>query len=545
MLFHKLGYSPSTYHPALKTPPQKGGELLCRSSLPACRLWWSRSLLFFLVLNLLIPVTLFAQVNELPRSTPEAEGVPSKAVIALFDSLTALPKTDIHSVMVIRHGKVIGEIYPAPFAPEYSHTMFSCSKTFLGAAVGLAIEENRLRLTDRVATFFPVSLPDTISDNLTAIIVRDLLRMSSGITPDWNLRDIRPDWIRAYLSKPVKTPGRQFEYDSMSAYVLSAIVQKVTGMTLLDYLKLKLFTPMNITEVAWEVSPEGFNTGGWGIYLQSESLAKFALLLLNHGMWEGKQLLPASWVKEMTSKQMDSYDDEPYGYLLWLCEYPGSICIDGALGQYAMIIPDKDMVVVITECTLINGRNQRRLVWNRLLPEVGEKPLTEGKDYTLLQKKQTAYQLPLVQGKAGSLVAGKYAGKSISLVSNKYGWQSISLQFNRKEVVMTVTEKNGLTYNLLFGYKQWLKTAIHAYPPHSINPIDRFKGIEGPFYVAGSYGWHSPSILHLKAHYVNWMSALDITLQFDSFDSDEIFMKIEENFSSDDVTIKGKLQEHK
>ena len=493
---------------------------------------------FFCLLSVLYPLAATAQINELPRSTPEAEGVPSKAVIALFDSLTALPKTDIHSVVVLRHGKVIAETYPAPFAPEYRHTMYSCSKSFVGAAIGLAIADNRLRLTDRVGTFFPELLPDTVSDNLADMTVRDLLTMTSGITPDWTMRSLTPDWIRTYLARPVQTPGKKFQYDSICTYLLSAIVQKVTGMTLLDYLKLKLFTPMNITDVAWEVSPEGINTGGWGLHIQSESLAKFGLLLLNRGMWEGKQLLPASWVEQMMSKQMETGGDG-YGYQMWLCEYPGAVRADGALGQYVLIIPDKDMVVVITECTLIDGRTQRRLVWNRLLPQVTDEPLTPGKDYKLLQKKQSAYQLPLVQGKASSSVAGRYAGKSIALEPNKYGWQSLRLEFKPKEVTMTVTEKGGATYELPFGYKQWLKTAVDACPPYSVTAIDRFKGIEGPFRVAGSYAWQSPATLQLKAHYVNWVSALGITFEFDG---DKVLLTVAENFSSKESVIKGSVQ---
>ena len=499
----------------------------------------NRFSLVLLILCLLASLTVRAQINELPRSTPEAEGVPSKAIIALFDSLTTLPQTDIHSVMVLRHGKVIAETYPAPFAPEYRHTIFSCSKTFVGAAVGLAIADNRLRLTDRVGAFFPELLPDSVSDNLAAMTVRDLLTMTSGITTDWNMRNQTPDWTRTYLSKPVKTPGKKFEYDSICSYLLSAIVQKVTGMTLLDYLKQKLFTPMNITEVAWEISPEGVNTGGWGVYIQSESLAKFGLLLLNHGVWEGKQLLPASWVEQMTSKQMEA-GDEDYGYQMWQCEYPGAVRLDGALGQYVLIIPDKDMVVVITECTLINGNTQRRQVWNHLLPRVKDAPLTPGKDYKLLQKKQTAYQLPLVQGKVTSSVAPEYADKRIALEQNKYGWQSLSLQFKPKEVVMTVTDKEGATYDLLFGYKQWLKTSITAYPPYSITPVDAFKGIEGPFWVAGSYAWPSSATLQLKAHYVNWISALGITFRFEG---DHVALNVTENFTSGDgITIKGNLK---
>lgn len=495
--------------------------------------------LILLTFCLLVSSTICAQINDLQRSTPEAEGVSSKAIVTLFDSLTALPQTDIHSVMVLRHGKVIAEIYPAPFAPEYRHTMYSCSKTFVGAAVGLAIEDNRLRLTDRVGTFFPELLPDSVSANLADMTVHDLLTMTSGITPDWNMRNITTDWIRTYLAKPVKTPGKKFEYDSICTYLLSAIVQKVTGMTLLDYLKLKLFIPMNITDVAWEISPEGVNTGGWGLHIQSESLAKFGLLLLNGGKWEGKQLLPASWVKQMTTRQMEA-GDEDYGYQMWMCEYPGAVRLDGALGQYVLIIPDKDMVVVITECTLINGNNQRRLVWNRLLPQVQDKTLIPGKDYKLLQKKQNTYQLPLVQGKANSSIARKYAGKHIALEDNKYGWESLSLQFKQKEVVMTVTDKIGVAYDLLFGYKQWLKTSTETYPPYSVTALGALNGIEKSFWVAGSYAWSSATSLQLKAHYVNWISALGITFRFEG---DNVLLNVTENYTSGNgITIKASLQ---
>ncbi|OKZ10419.1 MAG: serine hydrolase [Bacteroides oleiciplenus] len=496
--------------------------------------------LFFLALSLLASATVSAQIRELERSTPEAEGVPSGAVIALMDSLMGLPKTDIHSVMVLRHGKVIAEAYPAPFAPEYRHTVFSCSKTFVSAAVGLAISENRLRLTDRVASFFPDQLPDSISANLADMTVRNLLNMTSGVTPDWNMRNVRTDWIKGYLGKQVKVPGEHFDYDSMSSYILSAIVQKVTGMKVLDYLRMKLFEPMHITDISWEVSPEGINTGGWGVYIQSESLAKFGQLLLNRGVWKGKQLLPAWWVDQMMAKQSDTGSfGYGYGYHMWLCEYPGAIRMDGALGQYVLIIPDKDMVVVITECTLIDGVTQRRLVWNHLLPAVVDsQPLILGKDYKRLQKKQSSYQLPVVRGKATSSLAGEYADKSIMLESNKFGWQSFNFRFKQKEVIMTVTETDGIKYDLAFGYKQWRKSSIEAYPPYSIEAKGHFNGIEGPFYVAGSYAWPFPSTLELKAHYVNWITALNLAFRFDG---EDVQLTVKENYSSEAKVIKGKV----
>lgn len=491
--------------------------------------------LLLLAFCLFVHVAIHAQINELQRSTPEVEGVASAAIGTLFDSLMALPQTDIHSVMVIRHGKVIGEIYPAPFAAQYRHTMYSCSKTFVGAAVGLAIADNHLRLTDRVCSFFPDMLPPSVSDNLADMTVRDLLTMTSGITPDWNMRSVCSDWIRTFLSKPVKTPGKVFGYDSINTYVLSAILQKVTGMTLLEYLKLKLFNPMHITDVAWEISPEGINTGGWGLYIQSESLAKFGLLLLNRGVWEDRQLLPAGWVEQMMNRRMEAgYED--YGYHLWLCEHPDAVCIDGALGQYVFIMPKEDMVVVITECSLINGRNQRRLVWEKLLPGIKATPLKSGKTYRQLQKKQSTYALPVVQGKSHSSVAAKYENKTFVLEPNKYDWANIRLQFNPSKTTLAITDRNGTSCKLPFGYKRWIKGAIEVYPPYSITPVGCFKGIEGLFWVAGSYAWQSTSALRLKVHYVNWMSALAIKLDFNGGD---ILLTIKENFSSDTIIIKG------
>ena len=166
----------------------------------------------FLILSLaLLAMSANAQINELPRSTPEEQGVPSKALIALFDSLHVMPGTDIHSVIVMRHGKVVGEMYPAPFAPEYQHTQYSSSKTLVSLAVGIAIDENRLRLTDRVATFFPEYLPDTISANLAAMTLEDLLTMRSGIKPDWSMRAKVTNWVETFLAKPVvNKPGEVF-----------------------------------------------------------------------------------------------------------------------------------------------------------------------------------------------------------------------------------------------------------------------------------------------------------------------------------------------
>ena len=496
---------------------------------------------WLLAIGLMASLSANAQTNELPRSTPEEQGVPSKALVALFDSLHALPLTDMHAVVVMRHGKVIGEMYPKPYAPEYRHTMYSCSKTFVGIAVGLAIEDNRLRLDDRVAAIFPELLPDSVSKDLADMTVRHLLTMASGVKPDWNMRSRGKEWIRTFLSKPVEAPGTKYAYDSMVSYMLAAVVQKVTGKKLTEYLQERVFTPMNVTEWAWEESPEGVNTGGWGVHIQPESLAKFGQLILNEGRWEGKQLVSAEWIREMCKKHRET-GREVYGYHIWHCGgHDGAVRADGALGQYVISVLDKDMVVVMTEATLGNGRDQRRLIWDVLLPHIQDESLPANKkDYQKLLKKQEGYKLAEVKGKASSAFASNWENKTIELSKNTFGWKSLKLNFGKKEVTMTVTETSGKTYELTFGYQQWMTTTFDAYPPYSITPVDRFKGLEGPYYASGSYAWISKEELQLKAHYVNWVSALEITFRLD--ENGEVKLKVQTNYIKKPYSISGKIK---
>ena len=496
---------------------------------------------WLLAIGLMASLSENAEINELPRSTPEEQGVPSKALVALFDSLHSLPLTDMHAVVVMRHGKVIGEMYPNPYAPEYRHTMYSCSKTFVGIAVGLAIEDNRLRLDDRIAAIFPELLPDSVSKDLADMTVRHLLTMASGVKPDWNMRSRGKEWIRTFLSKPVKEPGTQYAYDSMVSYMLAAVVQKVTGKKLTEYLQERVFTPMNVTEWAWEESPEGVNTGGWGVHIQPESLAKFGQLILNEGRWKGKQLVPAEWIREMCKKHRET-GREVYGYHIWHCGgHDGAVRADGALGQYVISVLDKDMVVVMTEATLGNGRDQRRLIWDVLLPHIQDEPLPANKkDYQKLLKKQEGYKLAEVKGKASSAFASNWENKTIELGKNTFGWKSLKLNFGKKEVTMTVTETNGKSYELPFGYQEWITTTFDSYPPYSITPIDRFKGLEGPYYASGSYAWISKEELQLKAHYVNWVSALEMTFRLD--ENGEVQLNVQTNYIKKPYSISGKIK---
>ena len=188
----------------------------------------------FLSAGLWIAIAALAMAQPLERSTPADEGVDAKAVAQFFDSLMHIPQTEIHHAMVVRHGKVIGELHPAPYRAQDAHTLYSESKTVAALAVGLCMDRHLLRLSDRLITFFPEQLPDSISPYLADITIRDLLTMQSGIKPDWNLRNHRTDWVRQLLRKEVTfAPGTTYQYDSMCTYLLSAIVQRTTGKTLI------------------------------------------------------------------------------------------------------------------------------------------------------------------------------------------------------------------------------------------------------------------------------------------------------------------------
>src|SRR5438270_8303851 len=236
------------------------------------------SALLLLVASASIAHTTFS----LPRSIPENEGVSSKGILAF---LNAIPNSnhELHSFMVLRHGKVVAEGWWNPYQSSLKHTMYSVSKSFTASAVGFAINEGKLSLDDKVISFFPGDIPDSVGDNLSQLRVQDLLTMSVGQQPD-PTADIgakNDNWVAAFIRTPiVSRPGSKFLYNSAATYMLSAIVQKVTGQSVYDYLQSRLFSPLGITGIDWEVSPQHINTGGWGLRLKTEDMAKFGQLFL-------------------------------------------------------------------------------------------------------------------------------------------------------------------------------------------------------------------------------------------------------------------------
>ena len=331
------------------------------------------------------------EIVNLPRTETSAEVI--NAVDSFIHATETRPVAPdsiaLHSIMILKHGQVVYEKWfeERGQSPETPHQMFSVSKTFTATAVGLAINEGKLNLTDPVIKFFPDKLPAEQSDNLKAMTVRDLLTMTCGhdVEPNGNRDSL--DWVEAFLAWPVvHKPGEYYLYNSIGTYMLSAIVQKVTGEKLIDYLDTRLFQPLHIDRPTWDESPQGINCGGWGLSLKTEDMAKMGQLFLQKGQWNGKQIVPAEWLKEMSSYQVPSapsgtrFEDlekaglnkdnnewvQGYGYQMWICRH-NAFRADGFAGQYIMVFPDRDAVLVLTTSSSLY-QPYMDIIWEYLLP---------------------------------------------------------------------------------------------------------------------------------------------------------------------------------
>lgn len=321
------------------------------------------------------------QAEPLPRSTPESQGVSSEVVLDFIQTVDRQVNS-MHSFMLVRHGKVVAEAWWAPESAEKPHVMFSLSKSFTSTAVGMAVAEGKLSVDDLVLSFFPEDAPADPSANLKMMRVRDLLTMACGHQDQVNLKDIDTTWVKAFLSHPVPhKPGTHFHYNTPGTYMLSAIVQKVTGQTVLEYLKPRLFNPLGIDNPRWDDSPQGISLGGYGLFVRTEDIAKFGQLYLQKGRWHDKQLLPATWVEQATSKQVSNGSDperdweQGYGFQFWRCRH-GAYRGDGKDGQFCVVLPEQDAVIVMT-ANSGNLQDQLSIVWNKLLPAFADTPLRE------------------------------------------------------------------------------------------------------------------------------------------------------------------------
>jgi CubicO group peptidase (beta-lactamase class C family) len=393
---------------------------------------------------------------DLPRSTPEAQGIASSALLAFVEAVDKHIDS-MNSFMLVRHGHVVAEGWWAPYDAESPHSLYSLSKSFTSTAVGLAISEGKLSLDDEVLKFFPEDAPSNPSANLKAMRVHDLLRMSTGQQTEPPRTPAQP-WTKSFLAHPVPfKPGTHFLYNTSGTYMLSAIVQKATGMTVLDYLKPRLFGPLGIDHPTWETSPQGISAGGYGLSIRTEDITRFGQLYLQKGKWQGKQLVPETWIQAATTLQTSNGSnpksdwEQGYGYQFWRCRH-GAYRGDGAFGQYCIVLPAQDTVIAITS-GVRDMQAVLNVVWDHLLPAMKSSSLASDEE----ARKRLEQRLKglALRPQDGSGSGPSASGKKYVFPANDSKLEAIRLENDGG--VTLVARFNGVEYRVVCGRGTWQK----------------------------------------------------------------------------------------
>lgn len=400
--------------------------------------------------------------GPLPRGTPEAQGVSS---VALAEFVNTLDRQidGMHSVTVVRHGAVVAEGWWTPYDAEHNHVLYSLSKSFTSTAVGFAVAEGKLSIDDEVLKFFAAEAPAAPSDNLKAMRVRDLLMMSTGHQDE---PPTAPEAVSAqsFLAQPVPhLPGTHFKYNTAATFLQSAIVQQVTGQTVLEFLRPRLFEPLGIAHPVWDTNFQGICLGGYGLRVRTEDIAKLGQLYLQKGTWEGKPLLPAEWVALATSRQTANGSNprsdwnQGYGFQFWRCRH-NAFRGDGAFGQFCVVLPDQDAVVAITS-GVKDMQAVLNVIWDKLLPALQSQPLPANPaSVRQLQADLSRLQLRPAAGAATSPGAGKIADHKFAFPANAQQLDNLKLAWgdSGRTLLLTLTIA-GKSAAIPCGFGEWKK----------------------------------------------------------------------------------------
>lgn len=456
----------------------------------------------FTVLALAGAASLSAQNGPpLPRSTPEQQGISSAAILAFVQAAdTGIDA--MNSFILVRHGHVVAEGWWTPYDAKTPHIFYSLSKSFTSTAVGLAIAEGKLSLDDEVLKFFPEDAPADPSPNLRAMRVRDLLRMSAGHQTEASLWSgaaaaQNERLTKTFFAHPVPfKPGTHFLYNSPATYILSAIVQKVTGMSVLDYLKPRVFDPLGFENPTWLASAQGVSMGAFGLSGRTEEIARMGQLYLQKGVWNGRQLIPAAWVTAATALETSNGSaptsdwDQGYGYQFWRSRhgYRG----DGAFGQYMLILPEQDAVVAITS-GVSNMQSVMELVWTKLLPAMSASALPEDiATQRALRAKLASLTVRMPSGGRTTSLAPRVSRRWYEVPENDRGIRAIALDLTPPSPAVLVRTAAGESRTAI-GIGSWVRSRTGF-----TNGIDRLLSVPANPEVAASGAWPADSVFTLK-----------------------------------------------
>ena len=444
---------------------------------------------------------------QLNRATPESLGISSAAVLKWVAAVEENVH-DLHSFMLLRHGQVAAEGWWQPYQRSDPHMLFSLSKSYTSTAVGMAVAEGLFSIDDTVISFFPDDLPAWVSPNLQAMQVRHLLAMCTGHDEDTTgyLHQSKDgNWAKAFLLQPVvHAPGTHFLYNTGATYMLSAIVQKTSGQKLINFLTPRLFDKLGIENPTWEEDPRGINTGGFGLNVRTEDIARFGQMYLQGGVWNGERLLSPEWVKAATSKQIDNSPnpnpdwEQGYGYQFWRCRH-NAFRGDGAFGQYCIVMPEQDVVLAITS-GLGDMQTPLNLVWDILLPAMSPDALpADPSAQQTLAEKLTGLFLNPPAGELSSPTEQRISARTFQLKPNPIDLSSLCVEFSEQGALLTASDPRG-THTLHIGRGAWQmgETSLFARAGKS----------------AASGVWTAPDVYTITARLVETTFTQTLSLDF-------------------------------
>ena len=458
--------------------------------------------------------------RALPTAPAEQVGVAPDAILALVAALEASPH-EPHSIMIVRDGHEVAGGWWAPYRPDIPQLLYSLSKSVTATAVGIAIDEGRLHLDDRVVDVLPGRRSATADGYLAELRIRHLLTMSVGHATDSTPIITRgQDWVGTFLAQPiVHPPGSVFLYDSGASYMLSAIVRAVTGTPLSVYLRPRLFDPLGIDDARWATCPMGIETGGWGLKLTTAALARFGQLYLDRGRYDGRQIVSGSWVSAATRAQIrqpltgappgvdpaalpETSDwHQGYGYQFWRCRH-GGFRGDGAFGQYCIVLPDTRTVVALTACTT-DMQRLLNLVWQHLLPGLGTAP-REGDPVAAerLRARLATLTLAVPRGAVHSPESVRIGGRRFVLEPNAMGAVAVTLWFDGETCVFEL-QSAGHRSIVRAGLGRWQHgtTDMPGTPPEFTELIGVVNRVPGPVRVAAAAAWSDTGVLDMQWRY--------------------------------------------
>ena len=453
-------------------------------------------------------------MKTLPRVSPGEIGLPAASARAFLRRASEL---GLHSFILARDGKVGAEAWWKPYRPAYAHMLHSLSKSFTSTAFGFAVQEGLASPADRVTDFFPEYLPSQPCENMRKMTVRDLLTMHTGHTVEPGVIDAggAADWMKKFLESYVPNapgPDHPFVYNTAATYMVSAIVQKVTGQTVCDYLKPRLFDPLGFGEYWWDTCPKGVSAGGFGFNVTTEDIAKFGVFIADRGAFDGKQLLDPAWVDAATARQVNSYDAATpdwtagYGFQFWQCRHPGTFRGDGAFGQLCVVCKPKNLVFACTSQLNCDFQTLMDALYEYLVDPIAEEALPESADEAAqaaaFAAEAAALTCRLPEG-TDTAPAG-VSGNVYELSPNRFGVKAFSLRFGETDTLTADTDAGSFT--LPVGHGAFLEGET-AMAPRA--------GVHAPFWhEAACAGAWQDGKYRLAVLYTRTTTRDDVELEF-------------------------------